>query len=620
VTAAPHQNGDPSLDALLAYLKEDHGVDLTTYKPTSLRRRIGKRMGSIGLDDFGHYVEYIREHVDEITPLLDAVLINVTAFFRDPEAWELVDAEIVPRILEARAPDLPVRIWSAGCATGQEPFTAAMIFAEAMGLEAFTRRVKIYATDLDEDALSRARRARYLLSELDAVPAPLRDRYFERDNGTARLNHAIRRAVIFGRHELVEDAPISRVDLLICRNTLMCFNVETQARILRRLHFALSDQGFLFLGRAELLLSHGDRFAPMDLRHRVFTKLPSDGRRDDRAFLAAPAARGPKIEVGRHARLREAALDASPAAQIVLDHRGRVALVNERARMMFHLGPPDLERPFQDLEVSYRPLDLRTMIDEAHEQRRPVRQENVERRLGGESQYLDVVVTPMFREGELLATIVTLSDVTHHHTLQENLQRFSENLETAYEELQSANEELETTNEELQSANEELETTNEELQAANEEMETVNEELRSTNDELSSTNDRLREREDQLRRTNALLNAVLGTLRTGMAVVSPDLRIRVWNEPAEELWGLRSDEVLGKCLTGLDIGLPVRELVDPVQKCLQGGEGVSELELAAINRRGRAFTCVVRIQALPKEAQESPAACVLMEEAAVIAP
>jgi two-component system, chemotaxis family, CheB/CheR fusion protein len=175
-----------------------------------------------------------------------------------------------------KAPDGTIRVWSAGCASGQEPFTAAMVLAEAMGLESFCRRVKIYATDLDEPALQQARRARYPIAELDAVPDAMRGRYFEQHEGVAALHNGLRRAVIFGRHDLLEDAPISRIDLLLCRNTLMYFNAAAQSRILGRLHFALLERGYIMLGRAEMLLSHADSFAPIDLKHRVAAKGSSE--------------------------------------------------------------------------------------------------------------------------------------------------------------------------------------------------------------------------------------------------------------------------------------------------------------------------------------------------------
>ncbi|HKE19921.1 MAG TPA: PAS domain S-box protein [Kofleriaceae bacterium] len=295
-----------------------------------------------------------------------------------------------------------------------------------------------------------------------------------------------------------------------------------------------------------------------------------------------------------------------------------MGVINNKATLLFNLGPSDVGRPIQDVELSYRPADLRSMIDESHTARKSVSRKNVEYRdHGRENQYLDVSITPFLRDGNLVATTITFTDVTHHHKLQENLQRFSENLETAYEELQSANEELETTNEELQSANEELETTNEELQAANEEMETVNEELRSTNEELQGANDLLRQHEEELNRSNAFLNAILASLRAGLAVVSEDLAVRVWNELAADMWGVRADEVHGQAFTSLDIGLPVAELVAPIQELLADGDArrrSRELVVPAVNRKGQRFQCRVVFNRLTPDSGIPNGVCILMED------
>ncbi len=571
-----HDENDRSLESLLDYLHGARGVNFGGYKRSTLRRRIDRRIKTLGMgEDIDAYREHLRENPDELTLLFDSIFINVTSFFRDAHAWAYVAEHIIPTILRRKPSGEPIRIWSAGCASGEEPFTVAMLLAEELGLEQFTRNVKIYATDWDEAALVEARRARFELSAMESIAEELRQKYFQIEDGSAVLNHPLRRAVIFGQHDLVEDAPISRVDLLLCRNTIMYFNAETQARVLARLHFALEEHGYLFLGRAEMLLSHSHSFSPVELKHRVFVKVPLDKARSDghRHLPPAPARRR-EDDPARGQHLRDAALEASPVAQVVLDSHGRIGVINNKATLLFNLGPPDVGRPIQDVELSYRPLDLRSMIDESHSARRPVTRKNVElRNSGRESQYLDVSITPFLRDGALVATTITFGDVTHHHKLQENLQRFSENLETAYEELQSANEELETTNEELQSANEELETTNEELQAANEEMETVNEELRSTNEELQAANDRLRQHEEELNHSNVFLNAILGSLRAGLAVLGDDLTIKVWNELAVELWGVRSEEVRGRPFTDLDIGLPVANLVAPVQDILSQQDG-----------------------------------------------
>ena len=602
---ADEVEGEPGdgeeLESMLEEVRATRGVDLTGYKRTTLRRRVLRRMSAVGVDgDFGRYRDYMREQPQELNALFDSLFINVTGFFRDEEAWAYLATEILPR-LATRRQDTAIRVWSAGCASGEEPFSIAMLFAEQLGLDEYARRVKIYATDWDEGALQQARRARYPAG-LERVPEALRAKYFEVDDGEAVLHGVLRRSVIFGQHDLASDAPISRVDLLLCRNTLMYFNAQTQRHILERLHFALADDGVLFLGRAEMLLSHPDAFVPIELKHRVFCKVGSSPRPEYRPAQVQPSRRREE-DIARTARLREAALEASPVAQIVLDPQRRVAVVNHRATLMFSVGPPDIGRPLQDLELSYRPIDLRSMLDEAVAERGTVERKNIEHRpVNRDIQFLDVSVTPAFRDGTVIAITLTFSEVTHHHQLQEKLQRFSENLETAYEELQSANEELETTNEELQ--------------AANEEMETVNEELRSTNEELQATNDRLRRQELELGHSNVFLNAILATLKVGITVVGSDLKVRVWNELAADLWGMRGDEVIGRAFGELDIGLPVRALIGPIRDCLDGSSGASrEMLVDAINRRGRKLACRVLLAPLTKEAGIGPGVCILMEDA-----
>src|SRR5947209_8548037 len=261
--------------ALLEYLKRSRGFDFTGYKPTSLERRIRKRMEGVNVESFEDYVDYLEVHPDEFVHLFNTILINVTSFFRDPPAWDYLAREVLPRLLAERPSGEPIRVWSAGCASGQEAYTLAMLLAEALGTEAFRERVKIYGTDVDLDALNQARHASYAAREVEDVPPELLAKYFEPAGDRYVFQKDLRRCVIFGRHDLIQDAPISRLDLLVCRNTLMYFNAETQARILNRFHFAVNDGGYLFLGKAEMLLSQGgNAFAPVDLKRRLFTKAP----------------------------------------------------------------------------------------------------------------------------------------------------------------------------------------------------------------------------------------------------------------------------------------------------------------------------------------------------------
>jgi len=326
------ENG-ADFEQLLLFLKENRGFDFTGYKRTSLRRRVAKRMDALSIDKPVEYIDYLEVHPDEFGLLFDTILINVTAFYRDPVAWEYIGKVAVPRVLQAKGERAPIRVWTAGCASGEEAYTTAMVLAESLGEETFIKRVKVYATDADEDALATARHGVYSAKDVAPIPEGLVGKYFENVGSRYAFRKDLRRSVIFGRHDLVQDAPISRLDVLICRNTLMYFNADLQSRILHNFHFALNDNGLLFLGRAETLLRHGDLFAPVEQRQRVFAKVAPDVSLD-RVSGAVPRDK-PLGGVARQIQLRDAAVDAAPVGQILVDADGIVVLANEHARAMF---------------------------------------------------------------------------------------------------------------------------------------------------------------------------------------------------------------------------------------------------------------------------------------------
>src|SRR5436853_1403678 len=495
---------DSNLETLLEYLKRIRGFDFTGYKRPSLMRRVQKRMQEVGAQTFDDYRDYLEVHTDEFARLFDTILINVTSFFRDPQAWEYLGKEIIPQILADKKPIDSVRVWSAGCATGEEAYTLAMLLAEHLGTSGFRQRVKIYATDLDEDALAVARQGSYDGKTVQDVPEALLKKYFDRTGSRYTFNTDLRRCVIFGRNDQVQDAPISRLDLLVCRNTLMYFNAEIQERMLSHFHFALHDNGFLFLGKAEMLLTHDNLFFPKDLKYRVFSKVSSDARAN--LVLAQP--KTDQAEAGsrptRVEHLGALAFEREPVAQILVDATGILMLANERAKTMFGLSLSDMGRSFLEMELAYRPVELRARIAQVVVEQRPLLVTGAERLLSnGETEYLDVNLMPFRNEtGIVVGVSIAFTDVTSFHQLKIGQNRVMQELQTAYEELQSTNEELETTNEELQSTNEELETTNEELQSTNEERETMNEELQSTNAELQTGNHDLSSRTEELNKMN----------------------------------------------------------------------------------------------------------------------
>ncbi len=601
---------DQDLEGLLEYLRDSRGFDFTGYKRSTLTRRIQKRMEQVHVDSFATYLDHLQVDPDEFTALFNCILINVTSFFRDEPIWTFLRDDIIPRLLEQKRDDDTVRVWVAGCASGQEAYSLSMLLAEAMGRPAFLARVKIYATDVDEEALDEARQGIYTGDDMKAVPEDLAERYFT-SNSTGKFvfDREIRRTVVFGRHDLVQDAPISKIDLLSCRNTLMYFNADIQTKILSNFRFALNPGGFLILGKAEMLFTRVRAFAPVDLKRRVFVPT-SDGTGE--GFPPAPRAMDP-ADPDETAQ-RAAAFEVSPVAQVLVTLDGRLAEANEEARTMLRLSRGDIGRSIGDLELAYRPVELRSRLDEAERSRAPVSVTGVEWvSPGSEPAKLDVRVMPVFaRGGALLGMSVVFQDVTRFIELEEELQASHHELETALEELQSTNEELETTNEELQSTNEELETTNEELQSTNEELETMNEELQSTNEELETVNDEARQRTDELSGSNEFLGLVLASIRGGLVVVDRELRIEVWNAQCEDMWGMRAEEVLGQQLPALDIGLPVQELTRPLRDALDGEH--STVEVAATTRKGRSITCQVSFSPLSGPEGMITGALALMEQ------
>src|SRR5215468_7586385 len=591
------ENGD--LDELLQYLHERRNFDFRGYKRASLSRRILKRMQTVGIDDYLRYTEVLEANPGEFAELFNTILINVTVLARDRESWDTLAETIIPAIIDSKPPEEPARIWSAGCASGEEAYTLAVLFAEALGEERFRRSVKIYATDADSDALVDARHGRYREKDLiTAFGEERTNRFFERDGDMGVFRGDLRRALIFGRHDLVQDPPISRIDLVTCRNTLMYFTAEVQAKILASFHFALNPGGYLFLGKAEALVTRKQMFDVVDLRQHIFRK---DGNPTDITLLGPLSPSRPKSTRKSSGHMAEAVFEQNGVAQVVLDAGATIALANRAARRMLSIGSAELGRHFRDAEFSFRPADLRTPVERVMRERRPVNLYDVVwQTTAEETTTLDITVAPLDGQAGVMLTFL---DVSRYQHLREELERSQRELETAYEELQSTVEELETTNEELQSTNEEVETTNEELHSTNEELETMNEELQSTNEELETINNELRERSAEVIELNQFLESILGSLKSAVVVLGTEMEVRAWNRQAEELWGLRSDEVLNHHFLNLDIGFPVDRLRTAIRSCLAGRSERDQITTHAINRRGRPVETTVNISCLVGDGQ-----------------
>lgn len=608
-------DADSDFSSLIRHIQESRGVDFRGYKRTSLERRIRRRMVEVGCDDFNAYHAFLEAHPSEFVDLLNTVLINVTSFFRDKEAWEVLRRDAIPRILERKADTSPIRIWSVGCATGEEPYSLAMLFAEHLGSAEFCRRVKIYATDLDDDALNTARHATYAARDVESMPEPLLERYFERAGNHYVFQRELRKCVIFGRHNVVGDAPISRIDLLVCRNLLIYLEADTQAVVLPRLHYALVNDGVLFLGKAETQLARSRLFESVNLKSRIFAKVPQEWRRTAGGSLSL-AADQPNGRISQHARLLESIVDGSTTAYLAVGTEGELIFANMVARRLFDIEEPDIGRPFQDLTVSYRPTELRSRIEEVRNTGRMVRIDHQPfSRPDSEPTRLTLEISPLFsRDGKTFGTLLSFQDTSRLFMLQQEIEVTQESLETTIEELQSANEEMETTNEELLSTNEELETTNEELQSTNEELETMNEELRSTNEELEVTNEEMRRQSDEAGEYRRYSESILRSIDAGIVVLDDNLLVQSWNRWCENVWGLRNEEVSGEAFLDLDIGLPVQRLRNSLHDALTTQMPAEAMEIEAMDRRGRLIDCRIRLSPLLYDGRQPRGVILIVED------
>ncbi|HTC93079.1 MAG TPA: CheR family methyltransferase [Terriglobales bacterium] len=541
---------DLSLKDFLAQLAVERGLELRGYKYSTLDRRIRRRMFQLKIGNLGEYIEFVGENPGETNELLNTILINVTEFFRDPPAWEVLRKNIVPRLTRDLRPGGSFRIWSAGCASGEEAYSAAIAIAEHFGPKIQDYDIKIYATDIDEDALNTARRAEYPAKSVQRLPQELREKYFTGEK-LVRISRDLRRLVVFGRSNFSSDAPISHIKLLICRNALIYFDSAAQENIMRRLHYALDPGGVLFLGRSESQLRNASLFRPIDSKWRFFERIDPVSHEKETAMPGQPE---DILRTKTHEEFSllklyyNALLQTLDPGIVVLDATDVIMIENQAALALLRLsGKKLVGKPLAESELAAHFPDLVSKVEST-------RPSNAEARLecsASNDHKIALTIRPIMAEKNKgrAGTLICMEDVTHKEKLQSTI----EALETTSEELQAANEELETTNEELQSANEELETTNEELQSTNEELETTNEELQSLNEELETTNEEMDLRGKELDASNARYSETLENLPWPMMLMDRDQNIVIWNTAARKLFGFETTSTVGLNLSRLPI-------------------------------------------------------------------
>jgi two-component system, chemotaxis family, CheB/CheR fusion protein len=571
-----------SLGQLIEELANNRNLDLRGYKTTTLERRIRKRMAEVNSRTYSEYLDRIHQDTREIDSLLNIILINVTEFFRDPPAWEALRTNVLPAMLRRLEPGDSFRAWCAGCASGEEPYSLAIQVSDFLREKLSDYDIKIYATDIDEEALATARRGEYPVDCLRRLRSEWRERYFS-SGSRVRINREQRRLVIFGRSNLMLDAPISHCQLIICRNLLIYFDTATQKQILARMYYALEPGGVLFLGKAESKLSESHLFRPLNLRWRLFQRLDSK-----KAALSPPSAQVAQPESAVMDKTAQQLkilqlyhryiLDTLNSGIMELDNSDLIATHNDAALGIWGLAGTSMQgRQLQNSEVAARCPEMVRGLEESHAKADPV---EFHCAVGGEAgeKTIHVTIRPVVSpEGERTGTLIHCDDVS----LQEKLQSTIEQLEATGEELQSANEELETTNEELQSTNEELETTNEELQSTNEELETTNEELQSLNEELENMNDELEHRSRELHDLTSRYAETLRRMPWPVMLVDREEKIQLWNAAAQKLFGVSATSVVGVSMDRLPLEQSLsRTLVRRSRAVLKSQKGAVVRNLA----------------------------------------
>jgi len=564
-----------SLEKVLILLRAKTGHDFTMYKKTTVYRRIERRMGIHQIDRIAAYVRYLQDNTQEVNLLFKELLIGVTSFFRDPAAWEQIQEEVIPACLSGRTADGVLRAWSAGCSTGEEAYSLAIAFKESLAQVKPTGNItlQIFATDLDRDAIDKARQGLYPVNIAADVSPERLQRFFVKEEDGYRVGKEIREMVTFATQNVIMDPPFTKLDILICRNLLIYMTPELQKKLLPLFHYSLNPGGVLFLGSAETVSTFTELFAPLDLKSRLFRRRESILAVERVAFPPSfvPAAPGVPKELSM---VKPAANLQSLADQLLLQHFSPPAvLVNDKGDILYisgrtgrYLEPAAGKANWNIFAMAREGLryDLGSAFQKALLQKEEITVKGLKVGTNGGTQTVALTVKaieePEALRGMVMIVFTDMAPPLQQKApdrsgsgpagnvrvveLEQELRQVREELQTTREEMQSSQEELKSTNEELQSTNEELQSTNEELTTSREEMQSLNEELQTVNAEQQS-------KMDELNRINNDMRNLLNSTEIVTVFLDNDLHVRRFTTGANRLF---------KLIPG-DVGRPLSDIV-----------------------------------------------------------
>jgi two-component system CheB/CheR fusion protein len=592
VEAVPGPEVQSALDQILGLVRVGTAVDFSQYKRTTVLRRIQRRMALRGLESLEEYLACLQENSPEVQGLYQDLLIRVTRFFRDEATFDALKAEVFPKLLKDRSPNAPLRVWVAGCSTGEEVYSLAICLLEFLGERNLNFPVKLLATDVNDAALERARAGVYVDNiELDVSPERLR-RFFAQADGHYQIGKVVRDLCIFSRHNLTSDPPFSRLDLVSCRNVLIYLDAALQKRVMPRLHYSLNPGGYLLLGSSESIGTFGELFAVVDQKNRIYARnaVGSPSLALDFGTYVEKAGLGPRPPA--HLPPAWSALDVQKEAdRVVLSKYAPVGVVIDenmtvlqfRGRTGSYLEPAPGAASLDLLKMVREGLlgEVRAAVGRARLENAAVRKEGIPIREKHAFRTVNVEVIPIkVPPSGLRCFVVLFEDAAAppadrpapappptaeaiHLAAEQQVSLLQQELAATREYLQSLVEEHESACEELKSASEELLSANEELQSTNEELQTAKEETQSANEELATLNEELHHRNLELAQANNDLVNLLAAVQIPIVLVSRDLRIRRFTPLAEKLLNLIPTDV-GRPISDIKPNLEVPDFAERI--------------------------------------------------------
>jgi two-component system CheB/CheR fusion protein len=584
---------------IIKLLRKATGTDFSHYKMTTIRRRIIRRMLLFKFETLKEYATYLRQHPDETRLLYDDLLINVTTFFRDADTMDYLQKVLFPQLVRSKVPHDSLRIWVPACSTGQEAYSIAILLLEALGDRVTSLNIQIFATDLSERAVAKARLGAYTRGEvMDVSPTRLK-RFFTKVDDHYRINKTIRDLCVFAPHNLLKDPPFSRLDLVSCRNLLIYLDGQLQRKAIATFHYALNPTGYLLLGKSETVGPSSPFFSTVETNYKLYTrKNDVAGRALFEMNTRAALTRSTQLQPSPPDTGSPDASSETAGGQANQSTTGRTRLTQTARTMKSNRPVNNLDKAVDSLLNQYIPssvvvnedldilqfrgstglflepspgraslnllkmarpaltFELRNIVHKAGQLGTPVRRSGLEIKIKDKIQYVAIEAVPFSTDADERLYLIVFEEVTAIVAAENDaadarsrrIRQLEDELATLREDIRSLIEDQEAAHEEQQSANEEIISSNEELQSINEELETSKEEIESTNEELLTINQELQVRNDQLSEANAFAEVIFSTIREATLVLTPDLRVKSANSVFYTLFGLNESETEGRLI------------------------------------------------------------------------